>query len=163
MKFKPRNIRALAEMVVGDTEYFHYRSGSYITEFFEDCDLEEFIHNGETRWRWASDRLTELLEEAQPAVHTLPSRFVNLVRVLMDKADAEDNDPDRELALELLNQPLKREGYEAFYGDDRVLYIRHIGTKTVSEISNSHRPLTPKEIKKRENLTNPLCQASCHP
>ncbi len=160
MKFKPRNIRALAEMVVGDAEYFHYRSSGYITEFFEDCDLEEFIHNGETRWRWASDRLTELLEEAQPVVNTLPSRFVNLVRVLMDKADAEGNDPDRELALELLNQPLKREGYEAFYGDDRVLYIRHIGTKTVSEISNSHRPLTPKEREKRENLNNYLDKCS---
>jgi len=160
MKFKPRNIRALAEMVVGDAEYFHYRSSSYITEFFEDRDLEEFIHNGETRWRWASDRLTELLEEAQPAVNTLPSRFVNLVRVLMDRADAESDDPDRELALELLNQPLNREGYEAFYGDDRVLYIRHIGTKTVSEISNSHRLLTPKERKKRENLNNYLNKCS---
>lgn len=160
MKFKPRNLRALAEMVVGDAEYFHYRSSSYITEFFEDCDLEEFIHNGETRWRWASDRLAELLEEPQQAVNTLPNRFVHLIRVLMDKSDAEDNDPDRILALEVLNQPLKREGYEAFYGDDRVLYIRHTGTNTISDIVNSHRPFTPNEISKRENLNKYLNKCS---
>jgi len=160
MKFKPRNLRALSEMVVGDTDYFRYRSSSLITEFFEDCDLEEFVHNGETRWRWVSDRLIELLEEPLSAVNTLPSRFVNLFRVLMDKADAEDNDLDRELALEKLNQPLKREGFEAFYEEDRTLYIRHIGTKTVSERFNTHRPLTPTEVKKRDSLNDYLNNCS---
>lgn len=151
MEFKPRNLRAIAQMVVGDTEYFKYRTSSHITEFFEDCDLD-FAHDGSTRWRWAADRLIELLAEPQLTPNSLPSRFVHLLRVLMDKADEGDDDPERTLALDLLNMPLKKEGYEAFYGEDSNLHIRHIGTKTLSEITNSHRPLTPNEIKKRENL-----------
>jgi glutathione synthase len=47
---------------------------------------------------------------------------------------AENNDQDRSLALDALNKPLGREGYEAFYGEDGLLYIRHIGTKTLSNI-----------------------------
>ena len=159
MKFKPRNLRAIAEMIIGDAEYFPYRSSSYITQFFEECDLD-FTHDGSTRWAWTVDRISELLEEPQPAANTLPERFVNVLRVLMAKADAEDHDPERELALESLNKPLNREGYEAFYGEDRLLYIRHSGTKTVSIISNPHRPFTPQEIKRRELLANYLTSCS---
>jgi hypothetical protein len=151
MKFKNRNLRAIAEAVIGDVEFFPYRSSSYITQFFKECDLD-FIHDGSTRWAWTADRLSELLQEPQSAAYTLPDRFVHVLRVLMHKSDAESNDPDRSQALEVLNKPLSREGYEAFYGDDDLLYIRHIGTKTVSTPVNPHRPFTPKEIEKREQL-----------
>ena len=159
MKFRPRNLRAIAEMVVGDEGYFPYRSSRYITEFFEECDLD-FTHDGSTRSRWTADRLAELIEEPQPIAHALPDRFVNVLRVLMNKADAEDNDPDRSLALKALNKPLEREGYEAFYGEDRLLHIRHIGTKTLSNITSPHRPFTPGEIKRREQLTKYLNKCS---
>lgn len=159
MKFKPRNLRAIAEMIIGDAEHFPYRSSSYITQFFEECDLD-FIHDGSTRWSWTAERIAELLEESQLAANTLPERFVNVLRVLMDKADAEDYDPERKLALEALNVPLNREGYEAFYGEDRLLYIRHSGTKTLSVINNPHRPFTPQEIKRRELLSDYLTRCS---
>lgn len=159
MKFRSRNLRAIAEMVIGDAEHFPYRSSSYITEFFEECDLN-FVHDGSTRWAWTADRLAELLEEPQPIAYALPERFVNVLRVLMHKSDAEDNDPDRTLALEALNKPLSREGYEAFYGEDGLLYIRHIGTKTLSNVTNPHRPLTPDEIKRREQLIEYLDKCS---
>ena len=45
MRFKPRNLRAISEMVIGDVDYFPYRSSMYITEFFQECDLD-FVHNG---------------------------------------------------------------------------------------------------------------------
>lgn len=151
MKFKDRNLRELAGMVVGDADHFPYRSSSYITRFFEDCDLD-FVHDGSTRWSWASDRLAELLEEPQPRPNALPDHFVHLLRVLMYKSDAEEDDPGRAKALESLNKPLAREGYEAFYGEDNELYIRHIGTKTLSIAANPHRPFTPKELKRREQL-----------
>ena len=48
MRFKPRNLRAISEMVIGDVDYFPYRSSMYITEFFQECDLD-FVHNGTTR------------------------------------------------------------------------------------------------------------------
>jgi hypothetical protein len=159
MNFKNRNLRAIAEIIIGDTKFFPYRSSSHITQFFEECDLE-FVHDGSTRWAWTAARLSELLQEPQPAPHTLPERFVHVLRVLMYKSDAVADDPDRSQALEALNQPLSREGYEAFYGDDDLLYIRHIGTKTISTAVNPHRPFTPKEIEKREHLITYLDKCS---
>lgn len=152
MKFKPKNLRAIAEMVIGDNDNFPYRSSKYITEFFEECNLD-FIHDGSTRWSWTTCKLEELLAETPSKPHTLPDRFVNVLRVLMQKSDGTDNDPDRLLALEALNQPLKREGFEAFYGEDRHLYIRHLGTETLSDNPNPHRPLTPNEVKRRNELS----------
>lgn len=159
MKFKPRNLRAVAEMIIGDADHFPYRSSSYITRFFEECDLE-LVHDGSTRWSWTADRLSELLEEPQPVAHTLPNQFLNVLRVLMCKTDAEDDDPDRSLALAALNKPLQREGYEAFYDEDCFLHIRHIGTKTLSNITSPHRPFTSSEIKRREQLTDYLSKCS---
>jgi len=40
MKFKPRNLRALADCVIGDAKYFPYRSSSKITRFLAECDLD---------------------------------------------------------------------------------------------------------------------------
>jgi len=151
MKFTNRNLRAIAEMVIGDVKYFPYRSSSYITQFFEECGLD-LVHDGSTRWAWTSNRLAELLDEPQPAPNTLPDRFINLLRVLMQKSDAQDDDPGRKFALEALNKALEREGFEAFYGEDNHLYVRHIGTKVVSLPSNPHRPYTPNEIKRRGQL-----------
>jgi len=160
MKFKNRNLRAIAEIIIGDAKFFPYRSSSYITQFFEECDLN-FVHDGSTRWAWTAARLSELLQEPQPAPYTLPERFVHVLRVLMYKSDAVPaDDPGRSQALETLNQPLSREGYEAFYGDDDLLYIRHIGTKTISTAVNPHRPFTPKEIEKREQLITHLDKCS---
>ncbi|HDF2343054.1 TPA: hypothetical protein PC598_002653 [Morganella morganii] len=152
MKFKDRNLRALAECLIGDNTTFLYHSSSRITEFFQDCDIE-VIHDGSTRSAWTVLRLEELLNEPQPKAHTLPERFVHVLRTLMLKEDTMDDDPGRSKALEELNKPLMREGYEAFYGDDNLLYIRHIGTKTVSVSNNPHRPLTPHEIK-TQNITD---------
>lgn len=156
MKFKPRNLREIAEAVIGDTligdiRPFPYRSSSYITRFFEECDLD-FVQDGSTRWSWTADRLAELLEEPQAGAHTLPDRFIHTLRVLMDKADAVDGDTDRALALATLNKPLIREGWEAFYGEDDHLQVRHVRTKTVSHMPNPHRPFTPEELRRRERL-----------
>jgi hypothetical protein len=159
MKFKSRNLRAIAEAIIGDNDKFSYLSSSYITRFFEECDLD-FVHDGSTRWSWTVDRISELLDEPQPAPNTLPDRFVHVLRVLMQKADAADDDPDRSIALAELNKPLTREGYEAFYGEDDLLYIRHIGTKTISIANNPHRPFTPEETKRREQLVSFLDKCS---
>jgi hypothetical protein len=159
MRFRDRNLRSLAELVIGDTPHFPRRSSSYITQFFEECDLD-FVHDGSTRWRWTADRLGELLQEPQPAPYALPERFVHVFRTLMHKSDATEDDPDRSLALDELNKPLRREGYEAFYDEDDVLYIRHIGSKVISFAANPHRPFTPREIEKREQLSTYLGDCS---
>ncbi|MHA3079474.1 hypothetical protein [Acinetobacter sp. ANC 5502] len=159
MKFKPRNLREIAECVVGDKDYFPYRSSSYITEFFEECDLS-FIHDGSTRWYWTSERLKELLED-EYSNDSLPERFVNLLRVLMHKSDAVENDPERVNALLELNKPLSREGFEAFYGNDNILYLRNIKTKNLIKSHESpHRPFSEEEINKRSALIDFLDKCS---
>lgn len=159
MKFKPRNLRAIAEMIIGDADYFPYRSSIYITKFFEECDLE-YRHDGSTRWQWTSERLSELLNEPQPTAYSLPERFMHVLRVLMHKSDAEPGDEGRSMALNLLNQPLKREGYEAYYDEDDLLHVRHVGTKIISTAGNPHRPFTPSEIERREKLSEYLKKCS---
>jgi hypothetical protein len=159
MKFKPRNLRAIAEMVIGDNQHFQYRSSSYITQFFQECDLD-YVHDGSTRWAWTVNRLEELLAEPQPNAFSLPKRFIVVLRTLMDKRDAADGDPDRSLAVAALNEPLMREGFEAFYGEDGHLYVRHIRTRAVSAVPNPHRPFTPDETKRRNLLARYLDRCS---
>ncbi|CAA2100340.1 hypothetical protein MBUL_00621 [Methylobacterium bullatum] len=151
MQFKPRNIRAIANMVIGDAPHFERRSSYYITEFMQECDLDE-VHDGSTRWAWTADVLERLLQDPGCAANCMPDRFVNLLRVLMDKRDMQDGDVGRVAALAALNEPLGREGFEAFYAEDDHLYVRHIATRTVSAKPNPHRPFTPSETKKREQL-----------
>ena len=158
MRFKSGNLRAIAEMVIGDVDFFPYRSSSRITEFFDECDLD-FVHDGSTRWAWTSDRLAELLQDPQPMPNTLPDRFVHLLRVLLHKSDEEPDDPDRLSALAALNKSLSREGYKAYYEQDGLLYIKHIGTETISMVNNPHRPLTTREIEKKDLLLK--CLANC--
>lgn len=142
MKFKDRNLREIAKMVAGNVQYFPYRSSSYITQFFEECDLD-FVHDGSTRWRWTAERLWELLQEPQPTAYALPERFMHVLRVLMHKSDAEEDDPDRSLALEVLNKPLSREGYEAFYGEDDLLYplFRQLGYHRITAAGHQDKAL----------------------
>lgn len=78
----------------------------------------------------------------------------------MHKADADEDDPDRSLALEHINKPLSREAFEAYYGEDDLLYIRHIDTKTISQAANPHRPFTPIELQRRDALSEYLDKCS---
>jgi len=80
---------------------------------------------------------------------------------LMSPADALNEGPDRLNSLRMLNEVLKREGFEAFYGEDQHCYLRHIGTQTVAGLSASaHRPLTPAEHERRDQLAAYLDRCS---
>lgn len=156
MKWKNRNLRALAEMICGNDnelgKHFKYRSSSFITEFFEDCDLD-YIHDGSTRWAWVADRIEEVLASPTSSPNIPPDSFIKIIRSLLDKGEAQEGDEDRSKALAALNTVLVREGWEAFYDDHGRGQIRHIATNTIAEMANPHRPLTPAEVKRREQLT----------
>lgn len=156
MKWKSRNLRELAELICGDSEpgkarYFPYRSSSQLTEFFEDCDLE-FAHDGSTRWRWVVSRLEEVLAQPHTGPTVPPDAFIRIVRSLLDKGECQDGDPDRNKALGALNAVLTREGWEAFYDEHGLGQLRHIATNTIALMANPHRPMTPAELERRNQL-----------
>ena len=128
MQFKVRTLDALADMVCGnfpqDTTHFVYRSSTFLTRFFQDCDTD-YEHDGSTRGIWVAEVLKKMLAEPAPGAHLVPPAFAAVIRVLMDPEDARNEGPDRPGALALLNGQLKREGFEAFYAEGGKCYLRH--------------------------------------
>jgi hypothetical protein len=164
MEFKKRTIMEIADMICGnfkvEESVFRYRSGSYLTEFFEDCSTN-YRHDGSTRNQWVAETLRQILAEPQPSANVPSATFSRVIRTLMDPGDAVNEGSERAGALKLLNTTLAREGFEAFYGPDKQCYLRHIGSGAVAASSPSpHRPFTPAELQRRELLTAYLDRAS---
>jgi hypothetical protein len=159
MEFKQRTLMQIADMICGNFKegeicFFRYRSSSYLTEFFQDCDTD-YRHDGSTRNYWVAETLKRILLEPQSSANVPPETFSRLVRTLMDKSDAHNEEVDRLGALAALNTALRREGFETFYAQDQQCYIRHVATDTVAISSpNPHRPFSAHELEKRNQLTD---------
>ena len=146
---------ALADMICGnfktEESFFVYRSSSHLTRFFQDCDTE-YVHDGSTRNYWVADTLKKILAEPHPNSQTPPFAFSSVISALMDPVDALMEGGDRPGALALLNSALAREGFEAFFAEDKRCYLRHIATNAVAfAVTNPHRPFSTSELKKREH------------
>jgi len=157
MPFKRRTLSQIAEMICGnagqDGDYFRYRSSSFLTEFFQDCETA-YRHDGSTRSAWVADTLQTILAEPWPDANTPPESFLLAIKMLMDNGDATKEDPKREHALAALNAALVREGFEGFYAEDGQCYLRHVATDQIAMPSpNPHRPFSAAELKKREQLS----------
>jgi hypothetical protein len=118
LKFKDRTINALADMICGNIDagkeiLFPYRSSSYITRFFQECDTD-YVHDGTTRNAWVGSALVKILEEPQTSGNAPPDTFARVIRTLMDLGDKQDADPGREKAMALLNVALAREATMRF-------------------------------------------------
>ncbi|WP_219904662.1 hypothetical protein [Stenomitos frigidus] len=147
---------AIADMICGnfkvEESFFVYRSSSYLTQFFQDCGTE-FAHDGSTRNYWVANTLRQILVEPHPNAQTPPVAFLRVIQALMDSADALNEGSDRLGALALLNNVLGREGFEAFYAEDKQCYLQHIATqKIVSVTTDPHRPFSASELKRRAQL-----------
>lgn len=160
MKWKRKTLGELADIICGNNmAYFRYRSSSYITEFFKDCDLD-YVHDGSTRGVWVASRLEEVLSQPHPGPSVPPDAFIRIIRAVLDKGEAQEGDPDRSKALAALNIVLAREGWEAFYDEHGIGQLRHFATNTVAQMANPHRPLTPTELERRDLLTAYLDKCS---
>ncbi len=165
VKFKGRTLAELGNMICGnssaeETPHFRYRSSAFLTEFFEDIDTE-YQHDGSTRHRWVADVLAEILNEPQPGPNAPPDTFARVIRRLMDQDDALNEESDRPSALGRLNTALGREGFEAFYSDDKQCYLRHVATNTLAVPGpNPHRPFSKSEVERRDQLVAWLNKAS---
>lgn len=164
MEFKQRTLKQLADMICGnfkaEESFFRYRSSSFLTEFFQDCDTD-YAHDGSTRNYWVAETLQKILVEPQPNANTPPETFSRAIGRLMDQEDALNESEERIGAIALLNAALLREGFEAFYAPDKKCYLRHLSTNTIATASpNPHRPFSALELKRREQLIAYLDQAS---
>lgn len=145
MKLRNKTINEIADMICGDeSEYFIYRSSSYLTKFFEECGLN-YVHDGSTRKWWVADVLSKILSEPGRNPHLLPDQFVLVIRELMDIYDAVDSDPKRKNALEELNSSLARDGFQAYYDNERICQILKGGTRVNSSAILSPRRAWTKE------------------
>jgi hypothetical protein len=164
MEFKRRTLNQVADMICGnypnEETFFVYRSSKYLTEFFEDIETD-YRHDGSTRQWWVATTLETVLAEPQPSPNIPPDTFARVIRRLMDQDDAVNEGPERPGALALLNASLAREGFEAFYADDRQCYLRHIATNKIAMPSpNPHRPFSAAEVERRDHLLEYLQSAS---
>lgn len=144
MKFKRRTLEQIADMICGnfepETSVFRYRSSSYLSEFFADAETE-YVHDGSTRKWWVTDTLEKIMAEPCSDARTPPNSFIRVIATLMDQSDAQNEAADRPKALEMLNAALARESLVAFYGEDRICYLRHTGTPhQITAQANPHRP-----------------------
>lgn len=165
MEFRRRTLKQIADLICGNepdaSKFFVYRSSSYLTEFFEEIDREEFVHDGSTRQWWVADVLAQILSEPSPAANVPPESFARAIAHLMAQEDNLNEGRDRPGAVQMLNAALAREGFDAFYGPDRVCYLRHVPTSTVATPSlNPHRPFSSAEQERREKLAAYLDRAS---
>jgi hypothetical protein len=97
MEFKKRTLMQIADMVCGNFKegesFFRYRSSSYLTEFFEDCDTQ-YRHDGSTRNSWVAEMLREILTQPQPNANVPPETFSRVIRTLMNQEDAMNEPAD---------------------------------------------------------------------
>ena len=156
-----KTINEIADMICGNVEHFQYRSSKCLTEFFQDCDLEQFVHDGSTRQTWVASVLDQIIQQPKDEPSLPCPGFQTVIKVLMDKADAMEHDPERAVALSKLNASLAREGIEVFYADDRFCYLRNMrtGTDGVAE-PTLNRGLSAEEMRRQERLETYLDQAS---
>ena len=164
MKLRRKTINEIADMICGNFEepqtYFVYRSSSFLTEFFEDCDLEYF-HDGSTRKWWVADVLAELLSDPSSHPHLLPDSFIVVIRRLMDPADVTNEDSNRAEALKLLNSSLSRDGFCAYYDDSGICQVRNTETRaTSSAIRSPQRAWTKEELENRQLIAGFLDSSS---
>ena len=76
MKLRRKTVNEIADMICGnESNYFIYRSSSYLTEFFEECGLN-FVHDRSTRKWWVVDVLNRILSEPESNPSLLPDKFV---------------------------------------------------------------------------------------
>lgn len=143
-KFKRKTLNEIADMICGNPPkegecYFVYRSSSYLTEFFEDCELDDYVHGGSTRKWWVVGVLEEILTMPATNHHLLPDSFIVVLRVLMNQEGACNEEANRSNAMSLLNSSLRREGIEAFYDDKNICQIQNTetGDSLFSNINSS--------------------------
>lgn len=167
MKLSNRTLTALAEMICGAPgsgsfawKQFPYRSSSFLTEFFANCDLD-YVHDGSTRKWWVLEVLEEL-NNAPTTNQALPSEpIVRVIQELLDPLEFQSADLDREAALDELNVALGRDGLQAYFDGAGRCHVRSVATDESSAgLAPLRRALTKEELEARGKLDEYFEEAS---
>jgi hypothetical protein len=166
MKIATRTLSDLSEMICGgaggagfDRKNFPYRSSTYLTEFFRNCDME-YVHDGSTRKWWVLSVLESLNSGVASNPQLPPDGILRVIQELMDAANF--SPPlDRNEALSDLNTSLSRDGFQAFFDAAGRCYLRNLGTQVTSANLNLRkRTWTESELKRRAEISEYLDTAS---
>jgi hypothetical protein len=165
-----RSLDALAEMICGDKqagsgrrswgEHFPYRSSSYLTRFFQGCDLDH-VHDGSTRKWWVLGVLEEI-NKAPASSAALPSdAILRVIAELFDPLEFHQAELDRTAALEDINTVLGRDGLQVYWdGADRA-HVRNLETAESSAgVPSLRRALTKEELATQAGLEAFMDEAS---
>lgn len=167
MKLSKRTLTELSEMICGgaggagfEWKNFRYRSSTYLTEFFTNCDME-FVHDGSTRKWWVLDVL-EQLNIGLASNQQLPADgILRVIQELMDPTDFERESLDKDAALIDLNMVLGRDGFQAYIDAAGRCHLRNLGNQSTSAtLGLRKRNWSALELKRREDLSNYLNSAS---
>lgn len=162
--FRRRTVNEIADMICGNENYgdhFKYRSSTYLSEFFRDCGMSKYVHDGSTR-KMVGGRCARQDTQAtvRQSISARPD-FQRVIHVLMDRADHTETDPERQHALAELNSTLAREGLEALYGEDRICYIRSTKTGEERRFSDTeNRALSEDELERWRRVELFIAKAS---
>jgi hypothetical protein len=171
MRFSDFVLEELATMVVGDVRYFPRRSSYYITKFFESCGLP-FKHDGTTRRRWVTERLTELNRGLSKSPDFPSDEICRVISRLFEPDDfaranrgIEIDNPeapaDVNKALEKFNELVTRYGIVAYLDKTGRCFLKSTGSGFSSEeFSQYTRPLSQEELAQRKKLAAFLDNAS---
>lgn len=160
MRLSDKALGLIALMVVGDNPLFPYRSSSYITAFFRQCNLD-FRHDGSTRARWTQDVLRELNNGIAPHPDLPSSDILRVIEGLFDPLEFESTSKELKPALTDLNAVLKHHGLIAYLDDANRCHVRSSGTGTSSaQLGVPHRPLSLEEREQRDKVASFLDQSS---
>lgn len=167
MNLSRRTISALAEMICGAPgggggfhwKNFPYRSSSYLSQFFSNCDLD-YVHDGSTRAWWVETVLTEL-NQAPSSQPTFPSdALLRVMQELLDPVEFDD-DETREAALGDVNRALGRDNLQAYFDGAGRCYLRSLESGNSSAgIRPIRRALTEEELERRAELERVMNSAS---
>ena len=167
MQLRNLTIRKLAEMICGAAgmqggfvwKNFPYRSSSYLTRFFVDCDLD-YRHDGSTRDSWVISVLSQV--NAGPCQdQNLPSDDMQtVIEHLLNPEHFPVDVYDHAAAIDDVNNALSKDDLRVFF-DDGQCFIEHIPTSARSiKLRPAHRALNAAEQARRSQLESFLRQAS---
>ena len=114
--------------------------------------MDQYVHDGFDPYMVGFPRSSRRYFGNRPTPLRSPARvFQMVIRVLMDRADGTEEDPERKSALAELNTTLAREGLQTFYCDDSICFLR--STKTGEDSRPDpvvDRALSQEEMDRRE-------------